>query len=279
MRSSQIEKSNNEILNIAIDAAHAAGALIRVRFGSAMDVDYKGAVNPVTATDKEAEAIIIQRLHAAFPHHLILGEESGGNHWHTTKPIWLVDPMDGTNNFTHNFPHICVSLGFMDKGEYTAGVVYDPLRDETFSAYRGGGTRLNGSPVHVSKVNQLSQAFLAAGFPYVRRTAAFNNARMFDHFLRRSQGVRRAGSAALDIAYVACGRFDGFWEPSLHPWDMAAGVLLVEEAGGRVSDFSGGVSRLTSGEEVLTSNGLIHQEMLDVLRDEAAAPHPDFPDL
>ena len=167
----------------------------------------------------------------------------------------------------------------MDQGEYAAGVVYDPLRDETFAAYRGGGAWLNGSPIQVSKTAKLSQAFLAAGFPYIRRTAAFNNARMFDHFLRRSQGVRRAGSAALDIAYVACGRFDGFWEPALHPWDLAAGVLLVVEAGGLASDFSGSASRLVSGEEVVVSNGLIHQEMLGVLRNEAAAPHPDFPEL
>lgn len=167
----------------------------------------------------------------------------------------------------------------MDQGEYAAGVVYDPLRDETFAAYRDGGAWLNGSPIHVSKTTQLSQAFLAVGFPYIRRTAVSNNVRMLDHFLRRSQGVRRAGSAALDIAYVACGRFDGFWEPALHPWDMAAGAMLVIEAGGRVSDFSGSTSRLISGEEVVVSNGMIHQEMLAVLRNEAAAPHPDFPEL
>jgi myo-inositol-1(or 4)-monophosphatase len=191
----------------------------------------------------------------------------------------LIDPLDGTNNFTHNFPHICVSVGLMDQGEFVVGVIYDPLREETFTAYRGGGARLNDSTIHVSRTDKLCHAFLAAGFPYVRRTAVANNARMLDHFLRRSQGVRRAGSAALDIAYVACGRFDGFWEPTLHPWDLAAGVLLVMEAGGRVSDFSGGYARLTSGQEVLVSNGCIHQEMLNVLRYEAAAPHPDFPVL
>jgi myo-inositol-1(or 4)-monophosphatase len=267
------------ILRTAIEAAHEAGALIRQRFGSAMDIDYKGAVNPVTATDKEAEAIIMRRLLAVFPHHHILGEESGGSHWHTSEPIWLIDPLDGTNNFTHSFPHICVSLGWMDQGDFKVGVIYDPLRDETFTAHRGGGAWLNGIPIHVSKTDRLNQAFLAAGFPYIRRIAVFNNANMLDHFLRRSQGIRRAGSAALDMAYVACGRFDGFWEPSLHPWDLAAGVLLVEEAGGRASDFSGGLTRLTSGEEVLTSNGLIHQEMLNILKYEAAAPHPDFPEL
>jgi myo-inositol-1(or 4)-monophosphatase len=269
----------NDVLAFAITTAHAAGALIRQRFGSVMDVQYKGAVDPVTATDKEAEAIIIQRLQAAFPNHLILGEESGGSHWHTTNPLWLIDPLDGTNNFAHNFPHICISLGLMDQGQMRVGVIYDPLLDETFAASFGGGARLNGKSIHVSKTAKLDQAFLAAGFPYTRRTAVFNNTRMLDHFLRRSQGVRRAGSAALDMAYVACGRFDGFWEPSLHPWDLAAGILIVEEAGGRASDFAGDMTRLISGEEVVVSNGLIHQEMLDVLRFEASAPHPDFPAL
>jgi myo-inositol-1(or 4)-monophosphatase len=273
------ERNPQAILDIAVKAAHEAGALIRRRFGVAMNVDYKGAVNPVTATDKQAENIIIQHLHAEFPHHRILGEESGGSHWNTKEPIWLIDPLDGTNNFTHSFPHICVSLGLMNQGEFTVGVVYDPLREETFTAFQGGGAWLNGSAIHVSKTDKLRRAFLAAGFPYVRRTAVANNARMLDHFLRRSQGVRRAGSAALDLAYVACGRFDGFWEPMLHPWDLAAGVLLVIEAGGHASDYSGGYTRLTSGQEVLVSNGLIHQEMLDVLRYEAAAPHPDFPSL
>jgi myo-inositol-1(or 4)-monophosphatase len=274
-----IHQNYKEILHLAVEISHRAGALIRERFGSPMHIDFKGVVDPVTKTDKEAEALIFQQLHDKLPNHLILGEESGGSYWRTNKPIWLIDPIDGTNNFTHNFPHICVSMGLMVQREYVVGVIYDPLRDETFSAYRGGGAWLNETSITVSEIGNLCDAFLAAGFPYIRRTAIFNNAQMLDHFLRRSQGVRRAGSAALDMAYVACGRFDGFWEPSLHPWDLAAGVLLVKEAGGRVSDFSGGWDRLHSGEEVLVSNGLIHEEMLNVLRNEAAAPHPDYPNL
>lgn len=272
-------QSHQDALDVALAAAHSAGGLIRQRFGAAMDINYKGTVDPVTATDKEAENLIIQQLRKTFPHHLILGEESGGSDWTADGPIWLIDPLDGTNNFAHGFPHFCVSVGMMEQGQYEVGVVYDPLRDETFSAYRNGGAWLNKQPIHTSETRQLEQAFLAAGFPYNRRTAVFNNARMLDHFLRRSQGVRRAGSAALDIAYVACGRFDGFWEPSLHPWDIGAALLVVEEAGGRVSDFNGEWTHLQSGEEVVASNGHIHQEMLDVLRYGAAAPHPDFPNL
>jgi myo-inositol-1(or 4)-monophosphatase len=163
--------------------------------------------------------------------------------------------------------------------EMRVGVIYDPIRDNMYAARRGGGAMWNGEPVHVSAVESLEASFLATGFPYQRRVAAFNNARMLECFLRRSQGVRRMGSAALDLAYVACGRFDGYWEPGLSPWDVAAGMLIVEEAGGATSDFTGGRERLTTGEEVVASNGHIHAEMLTVLREGPGAPHPDFPRL
>ncbi|MGC9522617.1 MAG: inositol monophosphatase family protein [Anaerolineae bacterium] len=263
---------------VATDIAREAGALIRERFGSGMRVDYKGVVNPVTQVDTMAEDLIRARLQEAFPDHHIHGEESGGDGW-DAESLWLVDPLDGTNNFAHGFPHFCVSLGLRLGGDVKVGVVFDPLRDEMFAAWRGGGSTLNGVAIHVSVSQPLSEAFLATGFPYSRRVAAFNNARMLDHFLRRSQGVRRAGSAALDLAYLACGRFDGYWEPGLSPWDVAAGMLLVEEAGGQVTDFNGGRDRLHTGEEVVASNGLIHREMLVVLRQGPAAPHPDFPAL
>ena len=258
--------------------------MIRAHFGSHDPVAFKGAVNPVTATDTAAEEIIRSRLRAAFPDHRILGEESGEEGRAidadgVSAPKWFVDPLDGTNNFAHSIPHFSVSLGLRSGGRTQVGVVYDPMRDNTFAAYQGGGTMLDGAAVHVSNVEILSGAFLASGFPYTRRTAADNNTRMLDYFLRRSQGVRRAGSAALDMAYVACGRFDGYWEPKLSPWDITAGLLLVEEAGGRISDFGGERTRLFSGDEVLVSNGLIHDEMLAVLHEGAAAPHPDFPSL
>ena len=265
-------------LTVAIDIAREAGAIVRQGFGKVQRLDFKGAVNPVTETDTAAEALIIARLRAAFPNHAILGEESGGSAWDAPGPIWLVDPLDGTNNFAHGFPHFCVSLGLLDGGQLQVGVVYDPLRDELFAAQHGVGAMLNGNPIRVTSVARLADAFLATGFAYTRRVAADNNTRRLDNFLRRSQGVRRAGSAALDMAYVACGRFDGYWESFLSPWDLAAGVLLVQEAGGRCSDYTGGMAQLLSGKEVLVSNGFIHAEMLRVLRDGAAAPHPDFPD-
>ena len=271
-------------LQETIDIAHEAGALIRDHFGAAGKVDYKGAVNPVTATDRAAEALIISRLRAAFPEHRIYGEESGslqdtaggdgGPH-----PIWLVDPLDGTNNFAHGFPHFCVSIGLMLDDLGQVGVVYDPLRDETFWAQRGDGAYRDGTPIRVSGVGELASAFLATGFPYSRRVAADNNARVLDCFLRRSQGVRRAGAAALDLAYVACGRFDGYWEPGLGAWDVAAGLLIIEEAGGRFSDYSGGSDRVLTEGEVVVSNGRIHDEMLVVLQEGPSAPHPDWPEL
>jgi myo-inositol-1(or 4)-monophosphatase len=274
-----LDNSLDDILSVAIDIAHEAGEVVREGFGHLQRLDFKGAVNPVTETDEAAEALIRDRLQAAFPDHGILGEEAGGDDWRTSEPIWLVDPLDGTNNFAHAFPFVTVSLALRMKGEVHVGVVFDPLRGETFAAGRGTGAWLNGDPLHVTPTAKLADAFLATGFPYNRRVAADNNVQRLDHFLRRSQGVRRAGSAALDMAYVACGRFDGFWEIRLHPWDVAAAGLIVQEAGGRLSDFAGDMARFASGEEVVASNGHIHDEMLRVIREGAAAPHPDVPAL
>jgi len=267
------------MLQSTIEIAREAGQIVREGFDHVGHVAYKGSVNPVTETDRTAEAHIIARLRDIFPESLILGEESGGSSWRTSQPIWLVDPLDGTNNFAHGFPHFCVSIGLMIEGEVSIGVIYDPLREEMFAARRGGGATLNGVSIRVSQITKLASALLATGFSYTRRVTADNNTRTLDYFLRRSQGVRRAGSAALDMAYVACGRLEGFWELHLNPWDLAAGVLLAQEAGGQVSDYAGEQERLFSGEEVVVSNGLIHKEMLRVLRDGAAAPHPDFPAL
>lgn len=268
-----------DILTTALSIVYEAGAVVREGFGNVKKLGFKGTVDPVTEVDTATEALVVSRLHAAFPGHDILGEESGGSTWDVAGPVWLVDPIDGTNNFAHGFPHFCISLGLIVAGVLQIGVVYDPLRDEMFAARAGGGATLNDTPIRVTQVARLADAFLATGFAYTRRIAADNNVQRLDHFLRRSQGVRRAGSAALDMAYVACGRFDGYWESGLHPWDLAAGLLLIQEAGGRISDYAGGTERLFSGEEVLTSNSLIHDEMLRVMREGAAAPHPDFPEL
>jgi myo-inositol-1(or 4)-monophosphatase len=264
------------VLDVAVAIAQQAGRIVAGGFPpSALDrVDFKGAVNPVTETDKAVEALILDRLEAAFPHHRILAEETGGDEWRDPgPPIWLIDPLDGTNNFAHGFPQVGVSLALVEEQQPVLGVIYDPLRQETFSATVGGGATLNGAPIHVTGVEHLADAFLATGFPYDRRTAPDNNVQRLDHFLRRSQGVRRAGAAVLDLAYVACGRFDGFWEIRLHPWDVAAGILIVREAGGLVTDFSGGPD-CVSGQQIMASNGHIHGQMLQVIRQGVAAPRP-----
>lgn len=276
------------VLQTAVSIVHEAGALVRDVFPrtALVHVGFKGAVNPVTETDTAVEALIIARLRAAFPDHRILAEESGGDEWRVPgPPIWLIDPLDGTNNFVHGFPHVGISLALLvsqhapsshprGQQKVVVGVIHDPLRGETFAATAGGGATLDSQPIHVSEVEHLADAFLATGFPYDRRTAPDNNVERLDHFLRRSLGVRRAGAATLDLAYVACGRFDGFWEMRLKPWDVAAGVLLVREASGRATDFEGGPDCL-SGETIVASNGRIHDQMLRVIKEGAAAPRPE----
>ncbi|MGD1995541.1 MAG: inositol monophosphatase family protein [Anaerolineae bacterium] len=275
VNSLSVALGQNVVLQIAISIAREAGTLVRSSFGHVRRVEFKGAVDPVTEVDTQAEDLIRIRLRAAFPSHRILAEEAGGGEWRRPgPPIWLVDPLDGTNNFAHSFPHVGISLALVNDGEPMVGVIYDPLRDETFAAAAGSGAALNGEAIHVSGADCLEDAFLATGFPYNRRTAPDNNIERLDHFLRRSQGVRRAGAATLDLAYVACGRFDGFWEIRLKPWDVAAGVLLVREAGGQVTDFAGSPDCL-SGAEIVGSNGRIHGQMLEVITKGAAAPRPD----
>jgi myo-inositol-1(or 4)-monophosphatase len=268
-----------DILETTIDIAREAGAVVRGAFPvTALEqIDYKGAVNPVTATDLAAEEVIVRRLRSAFPDHRILAEEGGfvgGEEGDDpSRPFWVIDPIDGTNNFAHGFPHVAVSMAMQLGGETVVGVILDPLRQEVFAATAGGGCTRNGRPAAVTSVTALGDALLAAGFPYNRRTAADNNAARLDHFLRRSMGIRRAGSAALDLAYVACGRLSGYFEIRLSRWDVGAGILLVREAGGRVTDFAGN-DDCYSGETVLASNGLIHDQMLRVMAEGAAAPMP-----
>ncbi len=269
--------SYQAILERATVIAHEAGRVVARDFprGAMDEVGFKGAVNPVTETDTAAEDVIRGRLQEFFPSHRILAEERGGDEWQRPgAPIWLIDPLDGTNNFAHGFPHVGVSLALLEEQQPVVGVIHDPLRDETFVATAGGGATLNGEAIHVTKVDELAEAFLATGFPYDRRTALDNNVERLDHFLRRSQGVRRAGAAVLDLSYVACGRFDGFWEIRLHPWDVAAGVLIVREAGGEATNFAGG-RECVSGQRILASNGRIHEQMLQVIEKGADAPLPE----
>ena len=252
----------------AAEIAREAGARLREYFIQGVATEYKGDVDLVTVADRTVEKLIRSRLGEAFPEHGIYGEE-GTRERLDGEYRWYVDPLDGTTNFAHGFPQFCVSMGLEHRpqgtkpdedGTLVAGVIYDPMRDELFAAERGRGTQLNGKPARVSRVATLAEALLATGFPSRKRHAS-PNIHFYHEFTLRSHGVRRAGSAALDLAYVACGRMDGFWEFNLNPWDTAAGILLMEEAGGLVTNFAGAHYRLAS-DEILASNGLIHEELI-----------------
>jgi myo-inositol-1(or 4)-monophosphatase len=262
-----------QFLPIAESIALEAGALLRGYYRRGVSAEYKGDVDIVTEADRASEKLIVDRLRAAFPTHGIYGEE-GTRQGLEAEFRWYVDPLDGTTNFAHGFPVFCVVLGCErrhsglapdEDGEMVAGVIYDPLRDEMFSAARGHGATLNGAPIHVSTAKLLQESLIATGFPSQKRHRS-PNVHFYQEFTLRSHGVRRAGSAALDLAYVACGRLEGYWEFQLNPWDTSSGVLLVEEAGGAVTHFDGSKFTLDS-REVLATNGLIHAEMQHLFAD------------
>lgn len=253
------------MLNFAIETARDAGRLLLEKFGRTLAVTKKGDINLVTEADLASEALIVERIRSHFPKHAILAEESGeaviDGH---SELKWIIDPLDGTTNFAHGYPCFCVTIALEHNGEVVVGVTYDPTRDELFSAERGRGASLNNKPIRVSGCEELSEALLVTGFPYdIKRREDF--ARHLTQFLLNSRGVRRDGSAAIDMAYVACGRFDGFWEEGLNAWDMAAGVLLIEEAGGQVSNYDGTRFNIYSP-PILASNGLIHLQMAQILK-------------
>jgi len=270
----------------AAEIAREAGALLRQYYERGVATEYKGDVDLVTEADRASEALIKARLAVAFPDHGIYGEE-GTRDRLTAEYRWYVDPLDGTTNFAHGFPAFCTILGLEHRAEGTpddqdgvmvAGVIYDALRDELFLAERGKGAWLNGRRINVSKTKTLSEALTATGFPSSKRHGS-PNIHFYQEFTLRSHGVRRAGSAGLDLAYVACGRLDGFWEFSLNPWDTSAGYLLVEEAGGKMTHFDGSKFTLNSIENLAT-NGLIHAEMIELFdnmfagRDISPIPTP-----
>jgi myo-inositol-1(or 4)-monophosphatase len=253
------------VLNFATQIARDAGALLVQRLGSAK-VSTKGDINLVTEADIAAENLIIERIRSHYPQHGILAEESGEAALVGGKRAewkWIIDPLDGTTNYAHGYPCFCVSIAVEHAGELEIGVVYDPMRAEMFAAERGRGATLNDRKIHVSSVDDLSQAMLCTGFPYnVRERPDF--AREFTNFTMIAQAVRRDGSAALDLAYVACGRFDGFWEDGLSPWDIAAGALLIAEARGKVTNFKDEPLDIYN-EQVLATNGLLHDPMMRIL--------------
>lgn len=259
-------------LEEAVKAAREAGVLLRENIDADREITYKSPIDLVTNFDRQAQTLIFDRLSRAFPDYGYLGEED------LSRPgrsdfRWVIDPLDGTTNYAHGFPVFSVSIALESRGDLHIGVVYDPMRDELFHAVAGGGAYLNERKIRVSAVDDLGRSLLATGFPYDIRDSALNNINHFNKFAVRAQAIRRCGSAAIDLCYVACGRFDGFWELKLNPWDVAAGVLMVREAGGKVTDFSEGEHHLHHP-EILASNGRIHASMRQVLHapDGGTAP-------
>jgi myo-inositol-1(or 4)-monophosphatase len=252
-----------KLIAAAREAANAAGILICDRWLQPREIAYKGAIDLVTSVDRDSERRIVDILRRTFPDHSILAEEEtdvvGDNHYR-----WIIDPLDGTTNFAHGYPHCAITIALEYRDEILLGLVYDPLRQERFEAVKGEGATLNGNSIRISGVKELDKALLATGFPYDRREHADFYLRFFKAFMLRSQGIRRNGSAALDLCYVACGRIDGYWELKLRPWDIAAGALIVTEAGGKLSDFSGNKFSIR-GNETLASNGALHDEMVHVM--------------
>ena len=253
-----------DYLEAALTAAREAGQMLRENICVSREISYKGEVDLVTNFDKQSQQMIFESLSKSFPDHDFLAEEGldqdkGGDF------RWVFDPLDGTTNYAHRFPVFSVSIALEWKGQLVCGVVYDPMRDEAFSGIKNKGACLNGKKIKVSEVDDLNRSLLATGFPYDLRESNKNNIAHFNNFLTRAQAIRRCGSAAMDLCYVACGRFDGFWELKLKPWDVAAAALIVQEAGGRLSDFQDNEFSIFS-QETLGTNRLIHRQMLDVLR-------------
>jgi len=251
-------------LSAAAEIAREAGALLARYFERRVAVEYKGDYDLVTEADRASESLVVDRLGARFPSHSVVAEEGSGTR-RASEYTWYVDPLDGTTNFAHSFPMFAVTLALEHAGRLAAGVVYDPVRDEMFTVQKHQGACLNNRRIHVSRVSRLAESLLATGFPSHKRHKDVN-VYFYHQAAMLAHGVRRAGSASLDLCYVACGRLDGFWEFRLNPWDMAAGLLLIAEAGGRYTDMRGGPHRL-EGPELAASNGLIHDEMIALFAD------------
>jgi myo-inositol-1(or 4)-monophosphatase len=253
------------MIHVAIEAAKEAGRFLKYNTGKVKNIEIKKGEerNLVSDLDKASEAKIIEHIRRHYPNHAILAEESGATDT-VAEYKWVIDPLDGTTNYLHGVPIYCVTIALEHKGELVAGVIYDPNLDELFTVERGSGAYLNGKKISVSSSSTLIASLLVTGFPYDISVNPDHAIDHFVHFLTKGGGIRRLGSAALDLAYIASGRFDGFWEVNLNPWDMAAGVLLVEEAGGKVTNFLGNPTNIYT-KQVLATNGKIHDQMVSVL--------------
>jgi myo-inositol-1(or 4)-monophosphatase len=254
-----------QFLSAAVRASRIAGAIVRRGFRSEQAVEFKGFADPVTQFDKASEEAAVGHLLSRFPGHSILTEEKLSREADTSHR-WIIDPLDGTVNFTHRIPFVSVSIALELEGRIAVGVVYNPVLEELYTAIRGGGACLNGKPIHVSSASEIGKSLVATGFPYARDGRIEELMKPMPVFLRDYQGYRRLGSATMDLVYVARGSFEGFYEENLKPWDTAAGILLVEEAGGRVTDYYGNPYSVR-GNTILATNGLIHSPMADMLRD------------
>jgi len=253
-----------DYLGVAVEAARLGGDVLKQSFGNVKQIEYKGEANIVTEVDKRSEKLIVELLLSRFPKHSILGEE-GTNLTGSSGLKWIIDPLDGTTNYAHDYPIFCVSVALEEHGEIIVGAIYQPIFDELFTAEKGKGAYLNGRQIRVSRVSRLRESLLSTGFPYDVLQDPTMAMRYFASFVDTAQAVRRDGSAALDLCYVAMGRFDAFWEVRLKPWDSAAGVLIVAEAGGKVTDFQGGAYSVY-GEELMATNAAIHTEMLHIFQ-------------
>ena len=253
-----------ELKRIALKAVKEGGAILMEYLGKVQSIDYKGEINLVTEVDRRSEEVVMGIIKDSYPDHRILAEETGDS-GESSSFKWIIDPLDGTTNYAHGYTCFCISLAIEHEGEVIYAAVYDPVREELFTAEKGKGAYLNGKAIKVSSTQQLNQSLLCTGFPYDVRNDMNSNILHFRNFLLKTQAVRRDGSAALDLCYTAAGRFDGFWEQKLFPWDVAAGSLLVTEAGGNLSNFKGENFSIYD-KEIVASNGIIHNQMIEVLR-------------
>lgn len=260
-----LEINLDEAVAIAQKAARRAGAIQTERLHTSFKVEHKGEIDLVTEVDLACEEAIINVIREAYPAHIVLAEEKGRQGDGASPFLWVIDPLDGTTNYSHGFPFYCASVALSCAGEVLVGAVYDPTRDEMFHAVRGRGAFLNAERISVSRIGGMISALLATGFPYSIKTTVRNNLKEFAAFAMRAQAVRRPGAAAMDLCYVACGRLEGFWEFHLKPWDTAAGALIVMEAGGKVTHSDGAMLDLYRS-DIVASNGYLHEEMLETIR-------------